>query len=85
MNKRLENLINEIVKEIDDVIFESEYNTKTSDLEQEDIESNRDRLRDILEPLVDDSEFLAALKRVGVENWEEYEDAVAIYGKPIYE
>lgn len=85
MNKVLENLIDEIVKIIDEEIFEDFYSKKTAIVSEEEVENERDALRDILEPYVDDAELLKALKQVGVEYTDEYEEAVKIYGKPIYE
>jgi hypothetical protein len=84
MNKILENLIDDIVLIVDEDIFNDYFNKKTARSDV-DVESERDRLRDILEPYLDDSEFLTALKRAGIEYTDEYEEAVKLYGKPIYE
>lgn len=39
--------------------------------------------RQNLEQLMDDSRFLEALKRAGVDNWEGYSEAVEIYREMI--
>lgn len=85
MNKNLENLIDEVVKYIDEELFDEEFNPSKSDLSEEDVQENRDGLRDLLEPYIEDSEFLNALRKVGVDNFEGYDDAVRIYGRPMYE
>ena len=82
MNKKLENLIDTLVKAIDEDLFEEIYNEKTS-TDPDGVEEERDILRDILEPYLDDSELLKSLYQAGVEDFEGYEEAVALYGKPV--
>lgn len=84
MNKPLEILIDQVVSTIDDELYKDYYNSKTAIISEDEVESERDVLRDILEPILDDSEFLKILRQNGVEDWEGYEDAVEVYGKPIY-
>lgn len=84
MNKALEKLIDDIVTAIDKDLFNDYYNAKTATISEEDVDAERDVLRDILEPVLDDSEFLKILRQNGVDMWDGYEDAVEIYGKPIY-
>jgi len=84
MNKALENLIDDIVIAIDKELFEDYFNVKTAVVSEEEVDEERDVLRDILEPILDDSEFLKVLRQNGVDMWEGYEDAVEVYGKPIY-
>lgn len=81
MNKALEKLIDDIVKAMDEDLFNDYYNAKTA---EGDVDAERDVLRDILEPILDDAEFLKVLRQNGVDNWDGYEDAVEVYGKPIY-
>lgn len=84
MNKALENLIDDLVLAIDEDIFNDYFNSKSKVCDEEEIDSNRDTLRDILEPILDDAEFLKVLRQNGVDMWDGYEDAVEVYGKPIY-
>lgn len=84
MNKALENLIDDIVESIDHDLFYDHFNAKTAKISEEEVDSNRDSLRDILEPILDDAEFLKVLRQNGVDMWDGYEDAVEVYGKPIY-
>lgn len=84
MNKVLENLIDEIVIAVDEEIFEDYFDPKSKICSEEEVDSNRDSLRDILEPILDDAEFLKVLRQNGVDMWDGYEDAVEVYGKPIY-
>lgn len=84
MNKALEKLIDEIVSAIDVDLFNDYYNTKTAIISENEVDSERDVLRDILEPILDDSEFLKLLRQNGVDDWDGYEDAVEIFGKPVY-
>lgn len=84
MNKALEKLIDDIVHAIDMDLFYDHFNSKTAVVDEEEVDANRDDLRDILEPILDDSEFLKVLRQNGVDSWDGYEDAVEVYGKPIY-
>lgn len=84
MNKALENLIDEIVIAIDEDLYKEYFNPKTAIISEDEVDAERDVLRDILEPILDDSEFLKVLRQNGVDMWDGYEDAVEIYGKPIY-
>lgn len=84
MNKALEKLIDDVVIAIDDELFDDYFNAKSSICSEEQVDTNRDALRDILEPILDDAEFLKVLRQQGVDSWDGYEDAVEIYGKPIY-
>lgn len=84
MNKPLENLIDKIIFAIDEELFRDYYNIKTATITEDEVENERDILRDILEPILDDSEFLKVLRQNGVDSWEGYEGAVEVYGKPIY-
>lgn len=84
MNKALEKLIDEVVTAIDEDLFKEYFNRKTAIVSDEEVDAERDVLRDILEPILDDSEFLKVLRQTGVDSWEGYEDAVELYGKPIY-
>jgi len=84
MNKALENLIDDIVEAIDHDLFYDHFNAKTATVSEEEVDGNRDALRDILEPILDDAEFLKVLRQNGVDMWDGYEDSVELYGKPIY-
>lgn len=84
MNKALERLIDDIVIAIDKELFDDYFNLKTAIVSEEEVDGERDVLRDILEPILDDAEFLKVLRQNGVDMWDGYEDAVEIYGKPIY-
>lgn len=84
MNKALEKLIDDIVIAIDKELFEAYFNLKTAVISEDEVDSERDVLRDILEPILDDSEFLKVLRQNGVDMWDGYEESVEIYGKPIY-
>lgn len=84
MNKALEQLIDDVVIAIDKDLFNDYFNVKTAIGSEEDVDAERDVLRDILEPILDDSEFLKILRQNGVDMWDGYEDAVEVYGKPIY-
>lgn len=84
MNKALENLIDDIVIAIDEDIFKDYFSSKSSMCSEEEVDGNRDALRDILEPILDDAEFLKVLRQNGVDMWDGYEDSVELYGKPIY-
>lgn len=84
MNKALENLIDDILESIDLDLFYDHFNVKTATIPEEEVDSNRDALRDILEPILDDAEFLKVLRQNGVDMWDGYEESVEVYGKPIY-
>ena len=84
MNKALEKLIDDIVIAIDKELFDDYFNSKTAIISEEEVDGERDVLRDILEPILDDAEFLKVLRQNGVDMWDGYEDAVEVYGKPIY-
>lgn len=84
MNKALEKLIDDIVIAIDEDLFKEYFNAKTAIVSAEEVDAERDVLRDILEPILDDAEFLKVLRQNGVDAWDGYEDSVDAYGKPIY-
>lgn len=77
-------MIDEIVTEIDEGLYKDYFSEKSTVCSFDEIDSNRDTLRDILEPILDDSEFLKVLRQHGVDNWDGYEECVETYGKPIY-
>lgn len=83
MSKHLEHLIDDVVKAIDYDIWKEAYNEKTAE-EPASVEEARDELRDILEEYVDAFDLLEVLYKAGLEDWDEYEDAVKVFGRPIY-
>lgn len=84
MNKPLENLIDTIINAIDEDLYKDYFNQKTAIVSEEQVDAERDVLRDILEPILDDAEFLKVLRQNGVDEWDGYEEAVEVFGKPIY-
>lgn len=83
MTKHLEALIDDIVKTIDQELFDDFYNSKIAK-NFDEVDDARDELRDILEEYVDAFDLLQVLYKAGLEDWDEYEDAVAAFGRPIY-
>lgn len=83
MTKHLETLIDDVVKSIDYDIWKESYNEKTSE-SPKDVEDSRDELRDILEEYVDAFDLLEILYKAGLEDWDEYENALKALGRPIY-
>ena len=83
MTKHLETLIDDVVKSIDYDIWKESYNKKTAE-SPENVEDSRDSLRDILEEYVDAFDLLEILYKAGLEDWDEYENALNALGRPIY-
>lgn len=84
MNKHLESLIDDIVKAVDEDVFTDYYDENTA-IESESVEGERDILRDILEPYVEDYELMEALRKLGVEDFEHYEDALSLVGRQVFD
>ena len=83
MTKHLETLIDDLVKAVDNDIWKQRYSKKNAE-DEDAVENARDALRDILEEYVESYEFLQMLYKAGVEDWDDYDDAVAAFGRPLY-